>query len=61
MLTDPKKGLTAEAVSKELKELEANFRERRNTLRALLRALQAEQPAAESKPAGKEGSDASKT
>ena len=50
MLTDPKKGLTAEVVSKELEELEANFRERRNTLRALLRALQAEQPAGKEVP-----------
>ena len=37
-------GVTLEAARKELATLEADYRERRKTLKALVRALEAEQP-----------------
>lgn len=42
MLTDQKRGITVEAVQKELAELEATYKVQRRTKLALLRALQAE-------------------
>ena len=44
MLTDVPKGVTAEAVAKELEELELQYKTRRKVLRALLAVLETEKP-----------------
>jgi hypothetical protein len=59
MLARPEMGVTAEAVQKQLTDLESNYRARRKTLRALWAALVAEKerPDAEGE-ADAEGEDA---
>ena len=47
MLTDEKTGLTPEKIQAELAELEADYKRRRRTLRALLAALEAEETSEE--------------
>ena len=46
-LTDPNKGLDVATVQRELDALETDYRSRKKTLGALLRALEAELPAAQ--------------